>query len=63
MPAARSPIAVKPALMLLGFITLSVMLAGISLGQIKSGVIVGTVLDSSGAGRLLASICGLPRIE
>jgi hypothetical protein len=32
-----------------GFVILSLMLAGVSFGQIKSGVIVGTVLDSGGA--------------
>lgn len=49
MLAARSPITVKTALRVAGFITLSLMVAGVSLGQIKSGVIVGTVLDSGGA--------------
>src|SRR5688500_18578809 len=48
MLAARSPITFRTA-RVAGFITLSLMLAAVSLGQIKSGVIVGTVVDSGGA--------------
>ncbi|HEY3038565.1 MAG TPA: TonB-dependent receptor [Pyrinomonadaceae bacterium] len=49
MLAARIPSKVKTGLRIAGFITLSLMLAGVSLGQIKSGIIVGTVVDPSGA--------------
>lgn len=44
MLAARSPIIVKPALRVAGFITLSFVLAGVSLGQIKSGPSAGSQL-------------------
>src|SRR5262245_21232508 len=33
----------------LGLLALSLLLSGVSLGQIKSGVIIGTVTDASGA--------------
>jgi hypothetical protein len=39
----------KTALMVVGVLILNLLLCGVLLGQIKSGVITGTVLDSTGA--------------
>jgi hypothetical protein len=46
MLTVKTPIQVKTAMRIAGFVILSLMLADVSFGQIKSGVIEGTVLDS-----------------
>src|SRR5262245_45133196 len=39
----------KAIIATLGLLALSLLLSGVSLGQIKSGMIIGTVTDASGA--------------
>ncbi len=49
MLASRKSMTIVTARNISVLLTLTLILAGVSYGQIKSGIIVGTVLDSSGA--------------
>jgi hypothetical protein len=55
MLAAGLVMKVKAAMNVALFVTLGLMLSGASLGQIKSGIIVGTVVDSNAPHRFVAS--------
>jgi len=49
MLAIRFVISMKTLVMIAGLLTINLILSGVSMGQIKSGTIVGTVSDAGGA--------------